>query len=198
MVSRLAAKKAAITRIFCMTCPFDQALRSQFRATDNEPLDGMTRAEVPAMPMQRGPDRTRAGGSRQAADFLYFAASSEPFGRGAGRVGFGAGAGELAFVHDQVLGADRLLGEVALENFARAGGVACLRGERTSRDMRCHAVMRHGAPRVLLGRGLGEPDVTRVACELTALQRPDNRVAVADLAARRVHDVAAALHHADQ
>ena len=79
MVSRLAAKKAAITRIFCMTCPFDQALRSQFRATDNEPLDGMTRAEVPAMPMQRGPDRTRTGGSRQAADFLYFAASSEPF-----------------------------------------------------------------------------------------------------------------------
>jgi hypothetical protein len=36
----------------------------KIRATDNEPLDGMTRAEVPALPMQRGPNRVRLGGGR--------------------------------------------------------------------------------------------------------------------------------------
>ena len=64
--------------------------------------------------------------------------------------------------------------------------------------MRRHAVVRHRAPRVILRGGLGEPDVARVAGELAALERAHNGVAVADLAARRVHEVRAALHRADQ
>ena len=64
--------------------------------------------------------------------------------------------------------------------------------------MRGHAVMRHGAPGMVLGRGLRKPDVAGIARELAALQRAHDGVAVADLAARGVHDIAAALHHADQ
>src|SRR6185312_5116780 len=101
----------------------------------------------------------------------------------------GADAGELAFVDDQVLGANRLLGEIALEDLARARGVAGLCRERASRDMRGHAVMRHGAPGMVLWRRLREPDVAGIARELPALQRADDGVAVADLAAGRVHDV---------
>src|SRR5262249_48220530 len=58
--------------------------------------------------------------------------------------------------------------------------------------------MRHGAPWVVFGWRLWEPDVARVACKLAALERAHDRVTVADLSPRRVHDIAATLHHADQ
>ena len=47
-------------------------------------------------------------------------------------------------------------------------------------------------------RGLWEPDVAGVPGKLAALERPRDRVAVADLAARGVDDVGAALHLGDQ
>ena len=49
-----------------------------------------------------------------------------------------------------------------------------------------------------LRRRLRKPDVARVTGELPALERPHDGVAVADLAARRVDEVGAALHRADQ
>ena len=64
--------------------------------------------------------------------------------------------------------------------------------------MRRHAVPRHRAPRVVRRGRLGIPDVAGVAGELAALARPHDRVAIADLAARGVHEVCAALHRADQ
>ena len=91
-----------------------------------------------------------------------------------------------------------LLGEIAFEDLARAGGVARLRRQRGAGDVRRHAVMRHGAPGMVLRRRLREPDVAGIARELAALQRADDGVAVADLAARGVHEIGAALHHADQ
>ena len=83
--------------------------------------------------------------------------------------------------------------EIALEDLAGAGGVARLRRQRAAGDMRRHAVMGHGAPWMILGRRLREPDVAGIACELAALEGAHDGVAVADLAAGRVHDVAAAL-----
>src|SRR5262245_64072586 len=59
-------------------------------------------------------------------------------------------------------------------------------------------MMRHGAPRMVLGCRLWEPDVAGIACELPALQRAHHGVAIDDLAASGVHDVATPLHHADQ
>src|ERR1700683_4608468 len=56
------------------------------------------------------------------------------------------------------------------------------------------AVVGHRAPRVVARRWLGEPDVAGVACELAALARRDDRVAVADLAARGVDQIGAPLH----
>src|SRR4029077_12549680 len=95
----------------------------------------------------------------------------------------GTRAGELALIYDEIFGADWLTREVALENLARASCVACLRRQRAARDMRRHAVVRHGTPGMILGRGLWEPDVARIARKLSAFERPHDRVAVANLTA---------------
>jgi len=52
-------------------------------------------------------------------------------------------------------------------------------------------VVRHRAPRVVLGRRLREPDVAGVAGQLAAAQRRRDGLAVADLAARGVDNVRA-------
>ena len=67
------------------------------------------------------------------ASFLNFAASSDPPVALPGAVGMRAGAGELAAVDDQILVADRPALEIAFEDFARAGRIARLRGERCAR-----------------------------------------------------------------
>ena len=56
-------------------------------------------------------------------------------------------------------------------------------------------IVRHGWS---LRRRLREPHVARVSGELAALQRPHDGVAIADFAARGVHDVGAALHLGDE
>ncbi|SKV99915.1 Uncharacterised protein [Mycobacteroides abscessus subsp. abscessus] len=58
--------------------------------------------------------------------------------------------------------------------------------------------MRHGAPRVVGGRGLRVPDVTGVASELSGLQGLDDVLLDRDLRTRGVHDVRAATHRVDQ
>lgn len=63
--------------------------------------------------------------------------------------------------------------------------------------MRRHAVMGHRAPRMVLGRRLREPNVTGIAGELAAFERPCDGIAIADLAARGVHQIGTALHLAD-
>src|SRR5882757_9444871 len=61
-------------------------------------------------------------------------------GRGSlrGAVRVRSGAGEAAAVDDEVLVADGLAGEVGLQDLPGAGGVAGLRGERRSGDVRGH------------------------------------------------------------
>src|SRR5262245_48076036 len=97
--------------------------------------------------------------------------------------------GELAALDDQVLLANRLPLEVALEDLSRPRGVAGLRREARSRGMWGHAVPGHRPPGVVLRRRLGEPDVACVAGELPRLQRTHDRVPVADLGARGVDQV---------
>jgi len=109
------------------------------------------------------------------------------------RVGVGANASEFAALHDQVLVALRLAVEEALEDLADAVAVARLGGERGATDVRSHRVVRHCAPRVVLGRRLREPDVASVACDLAALEGVADVVAVGKLAASRVDDVGATL-----
>ena len=58
--------------------------------------------------------------------------------------------------------------------------------------------MRHGTPRMIARRRLREPNVSRIARELATFERAHDSITIANLAARRVHDVAAAFHHADQ
>ena len=58
--------------------------------------------------------------------------------------------------------------------------------------------MRHRAPRVVFRCWLRKPDVARVAGKLSALKCSDDSVAIADLAARRVYQICAALHLADE
>lgn len=58
--------------------------------------------------------------------------------------------------------------------------------------------MRHGAPGVVGGGGLGVPDVARVTGELSRLQGADDRVAVDDLGAGGVDDVGARPHGRQQ
>src|SRR5215468_10609767 len=80
----------------------------------------------------------------------------------------GTRAGELPLIYYEILGADRLARKLALENLARTSGVACLCRQRAARDMWRHAVVRHGAPRMILRRRLREPDVARIARKLSA------------------------------
>src|SRR5882672_10655671 len=75
-------------------------------------------------------------------------------GRIAGAVGMGPGASELAAVDDEIFVANRASFEPAFEDLPRAGGITRLGRKRSAGDMRRHAVMRHGPPRVILGRGL--------------------------------------------
>ena len=105
-----------------------------------------------------------------------------------------AGTGEFSFVNDQVFVADRLAAQERFEDFTRPRRVARLRRQRCTGDMRCHAVVRHGAPGMILRGRLREPDVARIACELPALERPHYGIALADLAARRIDDIGAPLH----
>src|ERR1700710_769240 len=63
--------------------------------------------------------------------------------------------------------------------------------------MRRHALMRHGAPRMIARSRLREPDIACIACELAGFQRTYNGVAIHDLPACRVDDVRATLHLAD-
>ncbi len=62
------------------------------------------------------------------------------------RVGLGAGASELATVDDQILVSDRSTLKPAFEDFARAGSIPSLRGQRRAGDVRGHAVVRHAPP----------------------------------------------------
>src|SRR5439155_22994150 len=109
-----------------------------------------------------------------------------------------AAARQPAAVDDQIFLPDRSSVEEAFEDLARARRVARLRGEGGAGRVRGHALVRHRAPRVVLGCRLGEPHVAGIAGELPALARLCDRVAVADLAARRVDPVGAALPLGDQ
>src|SRR5262249_42348593 len=93
-------------------------------------------------------------------------------------IGVSARSGEPAALHDQVLIADRPVLKPAFEDLAGACGVACLRRQRRAGDVRGHAMVWHSPPRVILRRGLGEPDIAGVAGELAAFQRAADRVAV--------------------
>src|SRR5262249_51383286 len=89
--------------------------------------------------------------------------------------------------------ADRLASEIAFEDLAHASGVARLRGERRAGDMRRHAVVWHRPPRMVFRSWLRKPNVARVARELAGFERTRNRVAVAELAARRFDEISASL-----
>src|SRR5262249_12705276 len=116
----------------------------------------------------------------------------------AGAIGVGTGAGEPAGIDDQVLLADRAAFEPAFEDLADAGGIASLGREACAGGVGRHAVVRHRPPGVILRGGLREPDVTRVAGELTGLAGPRHSLAIADLAARSVNQIRAVLHPSDQ
>ena len=58
--------------------------------------------------------------------------------------------------------------------------------------------MRHGPPGMILGRRLRKPYVACVACELAAFEGPNDCVAIANLAARGVHEISPSLHFREQ
>ena len=86
------------------------------------------------------------------------------------------GPGEVATGDDQVFLADGTTLEPAFQNLAHAGCIACLGGQARTGHMRCHAVVRHAAPGVILGGRLRKPDVACVPGELPALERPRDRI----------------------
>ena len=57
-----------------------------------------------------------------------------------------------------------------------------------------HAVMRHGAPGMIVRRRLRKPDVARIACKLPAFQRSHDCVAITDFPTRSINQIGAALH----
>src|ERR1700691_343951 len=57
-----------------------------------------------------------------------------------------------------------------------------------------HSIVRHCPPRMLCRRWLRKPDIPGIPCELTVFQRLNDRVAVANLRARRIYKIGPALH----
>src|SRR5262249_56204989 len=102
-------------------------------------------------------------------------------GRIAGVVRVGSRPGERAPGNDQVLVANWPVLEPALEDLARPGRIAGLRGQRGAGDVRGHAVVRHRAPRVIGRSRLREPYVARVAGEAAARAGPRHPVGAPDL-----------------
>ena len=105
-----------------------------------------------------------------------------------------SGARELAAVDDQVFLANRALVEEALEDLAHTRGVAGLRGEACAGGVRGHALIGHRAPRMVGRGGLGKPHVAGVACQLPALTRACDGLAIADLPSSGVDQIGASLH----
>src|SRR5450759_1170278 len=92
----------------------------------------------------------------------------------------GTGAGQRTALHDEVLLADRTVSEVALQDLPGTRRVAGLGGQGRAGDVWRHAVVWHGAPRVV-GRGrLRGPHVAGVTGELAALERTNDRGLVTD------------------
>eukprot|EP00050_Salpingoeca_kvevrii_P005681 m.285082 g.285082 ORF g.285082 m.285082 type:complete len:437 (+) comp11291_c0_seq1:127-1437(+) len=115
----------------------------------------------------------------------------------AARVRVSADTSELAVHGNDVVLVVGLAIEEALEDLADAGSVAGLGREGRAGDVGRHGVVGHGAPGMVLGRRLGEPDIAGVASKVTRLEGSGNGVLVADLAASSVDDVGAALHLLD-
>src|ERR1035437_6701487 len=64
--------------------------------------------------------------------------------------------------------------------------------------MRCHSMMWHRPPRVILWRRLREPDVSCVTCQMPTLQRLRHSITVTYFPASAVHNVGSPFHIADQ
>src|SRR4029077_15045114 len=105
---------------------------------------------------------------------------------------------KLASIDDQVLFTDRTFIEPALQNLASSCRVARLRGKRCARDMGSHSMVRHRAPRMVLGRWLREPHIPGIAGQLSGPEGSRHVVAVADLPAGGVNEVSATFHLREQ
>src|SRR5215469_1750287 len=78
-------------------------------------------------------------------------------GRISGTVGMGADTRKHAALYDKIFIADRLACKITFKDLAHASGIARLRGERRSGDMRRHAVVRHRPPRMVFRSWLRKP-----------------------------------------
>src|SRR5262245_16389861 len=105
-----------------------------------------------------------------------------------------AGASELALVDDQIFVADWPAFKITFEDFARPRGVTRLSRKRRTGNVRRHPMVRHGSPGVICWGRLREPDIARIARELTAFECPRDGVSITDFSARRVHDISSAFH----
>src|SRR5215831_16920851 len=95
---------------------------------------------------------------------------------------------QLTSVDNDIFLPDGALVEPALQNFPHARRIARLRRECGACRVRRHAMMRHGPPWMVLRCRLREPYISSITREFPALQRPNNGVAVANLATRCVYD----------
>src|SRR5665811_1463704 len=95
-------------------------------------------------------------------------------------------ASQLATLHDQVLIANWTAFEVTFQNFTGTGRITGLRRQAGTRNVRRHAMIWHGAPRMVLRCGLWEPDIARITGQLTTFQRANHSIAVSQFAASGV------------
>src|SRR5579859_7352388 len=116
-----------------------------------------------AGPDPASPPRRKSGSHGTQHSAFELGGLFRPAGGVAGAVGMGAHAGQLAALDDQIFVPDGALIEIAFEDLTHAGGITGLGRQRGARDMRGHAVMRHGAPGMILRRRLREPDVAGIA-----------------------------------
>ena len=93
-------------------------------------------------------------------------------------IGTCAGARESSPGCDQTFLTNRTLLEPALQDLACPCGIAGLRGERGSGDVRRHAVVGYRPPKMISGSRLRKPDIPGLACELAAIQNAYDCIAI--------------------
>ena len=89
-----------------------------------------------------------------------------------------AGAPESSPGCDQIFLTNRTPPEPALQDLACPFGIAGLRGERGSGDVRRHAVAGYRRREMISGSRLRKPDIAGIACKLAALQSADDCIAI--------------------
>ena len=85
-----------------------------------------------------------------------------------------------------------------LQNLPHTCCIACLSWEGSSRYVRCHGIVGHATPRVISRRGLWEPHIASITCQLPRLTSFSYCSSITNLPPGSVDQITSSLHGIDE